>query len=42
MRLLAGDTSMNPAENKSVAVYKIENGGYVIQTGDKVTIIRFT
>lgn len=33
---------MNNAAQKPVAVYQIENGSYVIQTGDKVTIIRFT
>jgi len=33
---------MNAAEKKDIAIYKIENGQYMIQTGDKVTIIRFT
>jgi hypothetical protein len=33
---------VNSADKKTVAVYQIETGSYVIQTGDKVTIIRFT
>lgn len=33
---------MNAAEKKDIAVFKIENGSYMIQTGHKVTIIKFT
>jgi hypothetical protein len=41
-RLLAGESTMNAAEKKDIAVFKIENGAYMIQTGHKVTIIKFT
>lgn len=32
---------MNQAFTPNVDIYRIENGSYVIRTGDKVTIIRF-
>ena len=32
---------MNAAEKQPINVYQIENGSYVIRTGDQVTIIRF-
>lgn len=32
---------MRASTSSTVSVVKIENGSYMIQTGDKVTIIRF-